>query len=134
MLSLTREKWLSELKAGDQVVYVQFLVPPALREVVHATATQLVLAWPSNPRSQQRFRRADGYLMGRQSAYAGGRVRLEPPTPEWLDKIDQAALLRKIEAFPWGKLTVEQLRAINALLPVPPATDNGVTNYENPRS
>lgn len=106
------QEWLDSLKVGDRVA-MDIGVYGSTQYVV-ATITKITPTRRMTTSNNKTFN-ADGTQYGQGSSYSG-RVQLEPPTPEILERILRSRLIKALKAFKFEELTTEQLRTIQSII------------------
>lgn len=110
------KEWLASLKVGDEVS-----TGDSIGVVERMTPTQLVIKTQGG--SEMRFNRVTGRRVGELSPWAGNRWLFEL-NPEAREKFERARLADWFRGIRVENLSLEQLRAVRAVL-VPVAAGKG---------
>lgn len=106
---MDNQAWLDGLKPGDKVIMDSrhaFDVVEVLRRTKTGRIVVRVGKGEREFNANGRMRTSDQYTWG----------GLEPVTQAALDRIERANLVYRLDSVKWGKLTLDQLRAVAALL------------------
>ncbi len=98
-------EWLSELKAGDEVVVTGTYLTALLTVTERLSDSRIVTTWGNGT-----------IIFDSYGRLPNGVTRLIPPTPELRQSIERGELEGMMRNVLWGACSLEQLRKIAEIL------------------